>query len=117
MSKKMTFSPNKEYNKVSRYQILRVISEEDGARYLETYNQTVVPEKDNDIYHIVKVSEEGRLDIISQNYYGTPTYWWAIALANNFIDPFTVNSGTLVRIPRITDLVDPENEILSRRSV
>lgn len=110
----MVFEENKDYNVTSRYQILRVINN-DGSRYLETYNQMSVPERDDDLYHVVQVNEEGRLDIIAQNQYGDSTYWWAIALANEFVDPFSVNAGTLVRIPRIETLVDPANQILERR--
>ena len=78
---------NNEYNKTSRYQVLRVIDNE-GDRYLETYNQVEIPETPDDIYHLIKKSEEGRLDIVSYNFYGTPTFWWVIALANNIINPF-----------------------------
>ena len=110
----ITYSVNKEYEEPSRYQILRVIND-DGARYLETYNQVSVPDTEEDFYHIVKDNEEGRLDIISQNYYGTPIYWWAIAIANDFIDPYVVNAGTMVRIPSLSSLIDPVNGILTRR--
>ena len=105
---------NQEYKKPSRYQTLRVIRE-DTQRYLETYNQKVIPESPRDVYHVVKQSEVGRLDIISNQYYGSPIYWWAIALANDFIDPFIVNEGDLIRIPSLVSLSDIDNEILTRR--
>lgn len=109
---------NREYKNTSRYQTLRVIREiEDKVeeRYLETYNQKFVPEHPRDVYHVVKSNEVGRLDIISNEYYGTPTYWWAIALANEFIDPFILNVGDLIRIPTLTSLSDIDNEILTRK--
>ena len=107
-------SVNNEYkDKVSRYQVLRVITDESNT-YLETYNQVTVPETEDDLYHIVKHSEVNRLDIISNKYYGTPIYWWAIALANEFIDPFVVNEGVMIRIPSLLTLSDHTNRILLR---
>lgn len=111
---KLIYSSNEEYTKLSRYNPLRVITE-GKDRYLETYNQIKVPISSTDLYHIVSKSEEGRLDIISNNYYGSSSYWWAIALANNFIDPFTLNEGTMIRIPSKLVLSDSSNEILYRR--
>lgn len=104
---------NREYEQVSRYQVLRVI-EDHGQTYLETYNQKFVPKSDDDVYHIVKHSEVNRLDIISENYYGSPDYWWAIALANNMIDPFVVSEGVMLRLPPMTTLNASANEILTR---
>ena len=107
---------NKEYkDSSSRYQILRVINDSE-ERYLETYNPKTVPILEGgDVYHVVSSTEEGRLDIISNKYYGSPTLWWAIALANEFIDPFVVNAGEMIRIPSLLTLSSIDSEILSRR--
>lgn len=104
---------NREYNQVSRYGVLRVI-EDQGQTYLETYNQKFVPKSDEDTYHIVEHREVNRLDMISESHYGTPDYWWAIALANNMIDPFVVSEGVMLRIPSMTTLNLPANGILVR---
>lgn len=106
-------SENNEYDKVSRYQILRIV-EEGRDQYLETYNQQKVPTSGSDSYHIVTHAEVNRLDIISEKFYGTPDYWWAIALANGFIDPFVVNEGIMVRIPSLITLNEVQNKILAR---
>lgn len=106
---------NQEYHTSnSRYQILRVLTC-DGVRYLETQNQKFIPESSDDSYHVVEADEENRLDIISYKYYGSPVYWWAIAMANEFIDPFIVNAGIMIRIPSLMSLSDYRNEILTRR--
>lgn len=47
--------------------------------------------------HIVKGGE--RLDIIAHRYYGDEEYWWVIALANRISDPFSVRTGTRLRVP------------------
>lgn len=108
-------SQNREYEGwSSRYQVLRLVVDNDETTHLETYNQLRVPESNSDSYHIVEHSEVNRLDIIAQKYYGFPNYWWAIALANNMIDPFVVNEGVMLRIPSILTLNDSSNKILSR---
>lgn len=105
---------NNEYKETSRYQVLRVINIFVN-RYLETYNDLKIPESDNDRYHVVKNKEVGRLDMIANEYYNDPSLWWAIALANGFIDPFIVNEGDLIRIPSRVTLFDPNVGILSRK--
>lgn len=41
-----------------------------------------------------------RFDLISQLSYGTSELWWAIAQANNIMDPLVgVSTGTQLRIP------------------
>ena len=114
----ITYYKNNEYSSnISRYKILRKIVEDgdEQSAYLETQNQRFVAESDKDIYHFVKDGEENRLDIISQKYYGTPDLWWAIALANEFIDPFVVNEGALIRIPSVITLNDANQRILARK--
>jgi len=107
---------NKEYSSsTSRYQVLRVVVEDEKYRYLETFNQVKIPEDSNDQYHVITQREVNRLDIISNNYYQSPEYWWAIALANNLIDPFVIEEGMVLRIPPLTSLSSYDNEILTRR--
>lgn len=105
---------NKEYDKTSRYQILRVILD-NQQRYLETYNQVTIPESDDDTYHIVKFNEEGRLDIIANDYYNNSSYWWILAIANEMIDPFSFKKGIMLRVPPMSSVVKTENEVLYRR--
>lgn len=107
----MKYLDNREYDQISRYGILRVV-EDDGQTYLETFNQKFIPKSDNDTYHVVTPREVNRLDIISEDFYGTPDYWWAIALANNMIDPFFVSEGVMLRLPPLSSLNNPNTEIL-----
>lgn len=106
-------SVNNEFENVSRYQILRVI-EEGKDTYLETYNQVKVPVSDEDSYHVVTHAEVNRLDLIANDYYGVPEFWWMIALANNLIDPFIINEGVMLRIPSLITMNDFKNQILQR---
>lgn len=103
---------NNEFEEASRYQVLRVIEEDET--YLETFNQIKIPVTSNDTYHIVRHDEVNRLDIIAQRNYSNFKFWWAIALANDFIDPFTVNEGVMLRIPALSTLISVSNKILTR---
>ena len=113
----LAYSENDEYeSSISRYRILRKITEDNDTRnsYLETQNLRKIPKSDDDVYHIVADSEVNRLDIISFNYYGTPHLWWAIAWANDFIDPFILKRDDVIRIPPLTALYNPDLKILNR---
>ena len=95
----MWYARPRKYDKVSRYQIYRLIMDNDGDTYVETTNRTPIKESERDKYHEVQKNEENRLDIISNKYYGTPEYFWMIALANDIVDPFVVKPGDVLRIP------------------
>ena len=98
----MRYSDPRRYEVLSRYSIYRqIISDE---TYLETFNQNTIEKSDSDKFHIVTKREENRLDIISNDFYGTPNYWWILAIANELIDPFIVNVGDSIRIPPIESL-------------
>lgn len=60
----------------------------------------VVPDA-TDVLYTVPQAGEGRLDLISQQHYGTPELWWVVALVNNLLDPLVgFTAGTTIRIPR-----------------
>lgn len=95
----MKYAKPRKYNKISRYQIYRLIMDNNNDTYTETSNSTPVIETNRDLYHEVQREEENRLDIISNKYYGTPEYFWLIAMANDIVDPFVVRVGDVLRIP------------------
>ena len=92
------------YKNASRYKNLRTIQSDTGKIYHETWFQKFIDYSREDRYHTVTLDEVGRLDIISNNFYDTPRYWWVIALANYILDPFDVPLGTSLRIPPLTSL-------------
>ena len=103
----------KNYKNNSRYTNLRrLYDEEKGVYYHESWNQKFIDESAEDNFFTVTESEENRLDLVSYSYYGTPNYWWVIAIANYIIDPFNVPVGTNLRIPPIVSLYN-EGGILS----
>lgn len=59
----------------------------------------VVPDS-SDILYTVPQAGEGRMDLISQQFYGTPELWWVVALVNNLLDPLVgFTSNQTVRVP------------------
>jgi len=53
-----------------------------------------------DGFYTVKAVDNGRLDIISLNVYGTIEYWWVLADVNDIFNPFApVVLGSVIRIP------------------
>ena len=45
-------------------------------------------------------TSEDRIDLVSYQFYGTPSFWWKIMDVNPEItNPFSISPGTLVRIP------------------
>ena len=59
----------------------------------------VVPDASDDLY-VVPAAGVPRLDLLADNFYGTPALWWVIASVNNIIDPLiSVPQGTSIRVP------------------
>lgn len=100
----MIYALPRTYEKTSRYSIYRQILDDNNILYTETANQIIVDDSELDQFHEVLKEEENRLDIISNKYYGTPDYYWIIAMGNNLIDPFIVKPGDILRIPNFSSL-------------
>jgi len=57
-----------------------------------------IPIHPNDLY--IQANDGTRLDIVSQQYYNTPRYWWVLALANKMgKGTLYVTPGFQLRIP------------------
>ena len=110
----MRYARPRKYDNVSRYQIYRLIMDNDNDTYTETTNRTPVKESERDVYHEVQKEEENRLDIISNKYFGTPEYYWLIALANDLVDPFVVRVGDVLRIPNLYSAYEWDGPLYGR---
>lgn len=54
----------------------------------------------SDVLYTIPQAGEGRLDLVSQQFYGVPDLWWVVAVVNNVVDPLTAFPvGTRVRVP------------------
>ena len=99
----MLFSKPRDYEHTSRYSKYRQIIDGSDA-YIETFNQTFIESSREDKFHVVAKEQENRLDIIANIYYSDPSFSWVIALANDMVDPFVVQAGSILRIPPTTSL-------------
>ena len=53
----------------------------------------------NEDYYII-AREEDRMDLIANDFYGDPTYWWVVAMANDLPgDSMFAPPGFQLRIP------------------
>lgn len=83
---------------MKRYDSTQVDVRYDGKRvYRSTSYPTIVPQ-DSDT--VVITNEADYLDSLAYRYYGDPTLWWIIALANNLGKAkMSVPAGLQLRIP------------------
>lgn len=70
----------------------------------DTYQLSVYrkfPSAKSGFYHYTWV-EGDRIDLVSQQLLGTPTFWWKIMDYNpEFLDPFSIPIGATLRIPSV----------------
>lgn len=98
------YKDSSDINNISRYKSLWRVLDSEGDFYQETYDEIEIPNVSSDRLHKVVAGEEDRLDLIANNYYNTPMYWWVIAEASNIYNPLEVPIGTILRIPSIQSL-------------
>tara|TARA_R100000008_G_C3583419_1_gene170292 strand:- start:2253 stop:2564 length:312 start_codon:yes stop_codon:yes gene_type:complete len=67
-----------------------------GFTKLTTTVYNEVPERDDDV--LITTQEGDRLDILSQQFYNTPHYWWFIARVNN-LKSNNLKPGLQLRVP------------------
>ena len=86
---------------INRYQFTEKLSD----KYLTTRYPSF-PKQQTDLYIISRESD--RLDLLSNEFYKDPRYWWVLAEANNlFNGSMSVPAGKQIRIPfPITDLLE-----------
>ena len=81
-----------------RYDNIPIQNRWDGKRVYKTAVYPVIISQDSDI-QVVSNSED-YLDSLALKYYGDPTLYWVIALANNLgKGRLSVPSGLTLRIP------------------
>lgn len=99
----MRYGKPRIYEHSSRYGKYRQLVEDENT-WLETVNQVVIPKTDDDIYHIVTKQQAYRPDIIANIYYNDASLYWAILMANEIVDPFILDAGTIIRVPAFISL-------------
>lgn len=96
-----------DYNHISRYKGLRQLthSPAESDRFITLETPNPILSNANFIYYDVPLTEENRLDLIANRFYGSAQYSWIIAYFNGIEDGFTVSEGQRLRIlENFTDL-------------
>lgn len=84
---------------MSRYTNNRIRRTRDGRRVYRTRIYPNIPMRDDDTYVVTQTGD--RLDLLSFQYYGSQTFWWIIAAANNIHNsPLGLKDGIVLRIPQ-----------------
>ncbi len=89
---------------MNRYESIKKIKNKDLINKYETVTYPKFERKETDIYIITR--ELDRLDLLANQYYGDPRFWFVIARANNLgKGTLIVPPGLQLRIPKnITDI-------------
>ena len=84
---------------MNRYQNITVLNTDTGKPYYKTTLYPQIPLSVNDIYVIT--GDGDRFDILAQQYYGDPTLYWVISIANIELkqNSIYIPVGTQIRIP------------------
>lgn len=87
----------------------KLIIDETGEGYWDLTAPSFIYDADLGVksLHYVMLDQIGRLDKISQIYFGSGEFVDAICVVNNIFNPFSVNEGDILVIPNLsrTDLV------------
>ena len=100
---------NKRYSFKIKWGEEKDTCDEEGKTVYKSKRLKNIPLKNDDIYVATQTGD--RLDLLSNQYYGSPTYWWIIANANNIHDgKLGLKDGTILRIPKdYTEIIRKES--------
>lgn len=84
---------------MNRYQNIPIIKNSEGTRYYKDNKYPRVPLSVNDIY--VETTIGDRFDLLALQYYGDPSFWWIISIANENLpqNSLYIPVGSQIRIP------------------
>ena len=96
---------------MKRYDSTQVTQRWDGKRVYKTTQYPTIQPQASDA--IIISNETDQLDSLAYTYYGDPTLWWVIALANSLgKGRMSVPPGLQLRIPaNINDIVVQFNNL------
>ncbi len=79
-----------------------------GEKFLQTYKIPEIKSRPTDISYTVTSDRAFRPDLISYDFYDTPTLWWLICVANEILNPLDktdgLYSGRVITAPDMTVL-------------
>lgn len=97
---------------MNRYQNIPIIKNSEGTRYYKDNKYPRVPLSVNDIY--VETTIGDRFDLLAFQYYGDPSFWWVISIANENLpqNSLYIPVGSQIRIPtNVSNIVTTYNVI------
>ena len=99
---------------MNRYSDIPILKTTSGIRYYATVKYPEVPLSEQDIYVITNQGD--RLDLLASQYYGDPTLYWIISIANEILTQgsLMIPEGTQIRIPQDVSTVLNEYRLLNQ---
>ena len=97
---------------MNRYQNIPIIKNSEGTRYYRDNKYPRVPLSVNDIY--VETTIGDRFDLLALQYYGDPSFWWIISIANETLpqNSLYIPVGSQIRIPvNVSNIITTYNVI------
>lgn len=99
----------------TRYKYTGIKTNKLGTRVYKPTLYPDIPIEDGDTYVITKYGD--RLDNLSYKYYGTTSYWWILARANNIENgKFSLKAGVELRVPsdinKVFTLLEAKNKLM-----
>lgn len=84
---------------MNRYQNIPIIKNSEGTRYYKDNKYPRIPLSVDDIY--VETTIGDRFDLLALQYYGDPSLWWIISIANENLsqNSLYIPEGSQLRIP------------------
>jgi hypothetical protein len=96
----------------------KLTTETTGEQYYDLTAPTFTYDTDYGLraLHYVLADQEGRIDKISELYFGTSEFIDAICVVNNIFNPFSVKEGDILIIPNLNkpDIFYKKPEVASR---
>lgn len=95
-------------NTLSRYRNKIRLTSYTGYSFLEFIkkSQLYLDVSSEDQYYFVDASKQYRPDLISNEIYGSPIYYWVILSCNNLISPLQVRTNLTLRIPPLGEILN-----------
>ena len=97
---------------MNRYQNIPIIKNSTGTRYYKDNKYPRIPLSVDDIY--VETTIGDRFDLLALQYYGDPSFWWIISVANELLpqNSLYIPVGSQIRIPiNVSNIITTYNVI------
>ena len=83
---------------MGRYNNSEILRNREGRQYYATRTYREIPRANNDLYVITSMGD--RYDLLANQYYSNPSYWWIISSANpEYVGSMFPPEGVQLRIP------------------